>query len=225
MMSKTNKMVLMGILVSQALILHLIERMIPVPVPVPGIKLGLANAISLMAIVFFGTKEALVVVALRTFLGSVFGGGVSAFIYSLIGGCVSALAMAIMYKRFRNLFSLPAISVVGAIFHNVGQILVEIGRAGNVSLSALAERMDLDKSTTSRTVDQLVRQGYAHRITDDNNRRFVLISLTGKGREEYLGIETSMDDYFERLFLCIPKEKRNQVIESMSLLLEAVRKN
>lgn len=124
MMSKTNKMVLMGILVSQALILHLIERMIPVPVPVPGIKLGLANAISLMAIVFFGTKEALVVVALRTFLGSVFGGGVSAFIYSLIGGCVSALAMAIMYKRFRNLFSLPAISVVGAIFHNVGQILV-----------------------------------------------------------------------------------------------------
>ncbi|MGE5676853.1 MAG: Gx transporter family protein [Pseudomonadota bacterium] len=123
-MSKTNKMVLMGILVSQALILHLIERMIPVPVPVPGIKLGLANAISLMAIVFFGTKEALVVVALRTFLGSVFGGGVSAFIYSLIGGCVSALAMAIMYKHFRKLFSLPAISVVGAIFHNVGQILV-----------------------------------------------------------------------------------------------------
>lgn len=123
-MSRTKKMVLLGILVSQALILHIVERMIPVPVPVPGIKLGLANAISLMTIVIFGPKEALIVVTMRTFLGSVFGGGVSAFIYSLIGGLISALAMAIMYKSFRNLFSIPAISVVGAIFHNIGQILV-----------------------------------------------------------------------------------------------------
>lgn len=123
-MSRTNKMVLMGILVSQALILHLIERMIPVPVPVPGIKLGLANAVSLIAIVFFGPKEALLVVAMRTFLGSVFGGGISSFLYSFIGGSISTLAMAIMYKKFRNLFSLPAISVVGAIFHNIGQIFV-----------------------------------------------------------------------------------------------------
>ena len=123
-MSRTNKMVLMGILVSQALILHLIERMIPVPVPVPGIKLGLANAISLITIVFFGPKEALLVVAMRTFLGSVFGGGVSAFLYSFIGGCISTIAMAVMYKYFKNLFSLPAISVAGAIFHNIGQILM-----------------------------------------------------------------------------------------------------
>lgn len=123
-MSKTRKMVLLGILVSQALILHIIERMIPVPVPVPGIKLGLANAISLVAIILFGPKEALVVVGLRTFLGSVFGGGVSAFIYSFIGGCISTMAMAVMYKQFRSLFSLPVISVVGAVFHNIGQILV-----------------------------------------------------------------------------------------------------
>ena len=123
-MSRTKKMVLLGILVSQALILHIIERMIPVPIPVPGIKLGLANAISLVTIILFGPKEALAVVAMRTFLGSVFGGGVSAFIYSLIGGCISTLAMALMYKKFRNLFSLPVISVVGAVFHNIGQILV-----------------------------------------------------------------------------------------------------
>ncbi|MGE5630252.1 MAG: Gx transporter family protein [Caulobacteraceae bacterium] len=123
-MGKTKKMVVLGILVSQALILNIIERMIPVPVPVPGIKLGLANAISLVAIMLFGTKEALVVVILRTFLGSVFGGGISAFIYSLIGGLVSTLAMAFMYKWFRNTFSLPAISVVGAVFHNIGQITV-----------------------------------------------------------------------------------------------------
>lgn len=123
-MSRTKKMVLLGILVSQALILHLIERLIPVPVPVPGIKLGLANAISLIAIVFFGTKEAVLVVALRTFLGSVFGGGVSSFLYSFIGGTLSTLVMAVLYKKFGNLFSMPAISVIGAIFHNIGQIFV-----------------------------------------------------------------------------------------------------
>ena len=123
-MSKTKKMVLLGILVSQALILNLVERMIPVPVPVPGIKLGLANAISLIAIILFGPKEALIVVGMRTFLGSVFGGGISSFIYSFIGGTVSTMAMAIMYRKFRTLFSLPAISVIGAVFHNTGQILV-----------------------------------------------------------------------------------------------------
>jgi heptaprenyl diphosphate synthase len=117
-------MVLLGILVSQALILNLEERMIPVPVPVPGIKLGLANAISLIAIILFGPKEALIVVGMRTFLGSVFGGGISSFIYSFIGGTVSTMAMAIMYRKFRTLFSLPAISVIGAVFHNTGQILV-----------------------------------------------------------------------------------------------------
>lgn len=124
MMSRTKKMVLLGILVSQALILHLVERLIPVPLPVPGIKLGLANAISLITIVFFGPREALTVVAVRTLLGSVFGGGISSFIYSIIGGVISTAAMAVMYKKYRSLFSLPAISVVGAIFHNVGQILV-----------------------------------------------------------------------------------------------------
>jgi heptaprenyl diphosphate synthase len=123
-MKKTRKMLLLSIMVSQALILHIIERMIPVPVPVPGIKLGLANAISLMAIIIFGPGEALTIVGLRTFLGSVFGGGISSFLYSLAGGIISAAAMSIMYRKFKGLFSLPAISVVGAIFHNVGQIVV-----------------------------------------------------------------------------------------------------
>jgi len=122
-MSKTKKTVLLGILVSQALILNLAERLIPVTLTVPGIKPGLANAVSLIAIVLFGPREALIVVSVRTFLGSVFGGGMSSFIYSLAGGILSTIAMSILYKKFGNLFSIPAISVVGAIFHNIGQIL------------------------------------------------------------------------------------------------------
>jgi heptaprenyl diphosphate synthase len=123
-MGRTKKMVVLGILISQALILHIIERMIPVPVPVPGIKLGLANVVSLMTIAFFSAKEAVIVVILRTLLASVFGGGFSAFIYSLAGGLISALVMALMYKKYGSIFSLPAISVVGAVFHNIGQLTV-----------------------------------------------------------------------------------------------------
>ncbi|MDD2482501.1 MAG: Gx transporter family protein, partial [Lutispora sp.] len=81
-MTKTRKMVLLSILISQALVLHVIERAIPVPIPVPGVKLGLANIISLITIMLFGYKEAVLVVILRTLLGSFFGGGLSSFLYS-----------------------------------------------------------------------------------------------------------------------------------------------
>jgi len=115
-------MVLLSILVSQALVLHIIERAIPVPVPVPGVKLGLANIISLITIMLFGFKEAFIVMLLRTLLGSFFGGGLSSFLYSLAGGILSTSAMSFMYIKHRNLFSVPTISTVGAVFHNIGQI-------------------------------------------------------------------------------------------------------
>lgn len=123
-MKNTRKMVLLSVLVSQALVLHVIERMIPVPIPIPGVKLGLANVISLFTIVIFGWKEAMLVVFLRTMLGSFFGGGVSSFLYSFTGGIISTIAMALLYKYFKNVFSIIAISVVGAVFHNAGQIWI-----------------------------------------------------------------------------------------------------
>lgn len=111
-------------LISQALVLHVIERMIPVPIPVPGIKLGLANVISLFTIIIFGWREALIVVGLRTLLGSFFGGGISSFLYSFTGGIISTIAMTLMYKYGKKMFSIMAISVIGAVFHNAGQILI-----------------------------------------------------------------------------------------------------
>jgi heptaprenyl diphosphate synthase len=133
-MKDTRKMVILSVLISQALVLHVIERMIPVPIPVPGIKLGLANVISLFTIMIFGWKEALLVVFLRTMLGSFFGGGISSFLYSIAGGILSALVMAILYKYFSKVFSIVAISVVGAVFHNVGQILVASMVVSNANL-------------------------------------------------------------------------------------------
>ena len=133
-MKSTKKMVTLSVLISQALVLHVIERLIPVPVPIPGVKLGLANIISMFTIIIFGWKEALLVVFLRTMLGSFFGGGVSSFLYSISGGMISALAMALLYKYFNKIFSIVAISVVGAVFHNIGQILVASMVVSNVNL-------------------------------------------------------------------------------------------
>ncbi|MCK9216905.1 MAG: Gx transporter family protein [Firmicutes bacterium] len=123
-MLKTKKLILLSILISQALVLNLIERAIPVPIPVPGVKLGLANVISLFTIIVFGLKETILVVILRTLLGSFFAGGISSFFYSLAGGLLSAIIMSYLYINWKSLFSIPTISVAGAIFHNIGQIIV-----------------------------------------------------------------------------------------------------
>lgn len=132
-MKSTRKMVLLSLLVSQALVLHIIERMLPV-IPIQGVKLGLANIISLFTIIIFGFKEAMLVVFLRTILGSFFGGGISSFLYSFTGGIISTIAMALLYKYFKNVFSLIAISVVGAVCHNIGQILVASLVVSNANL-------------------------------------------------------------------------------------------
>ncbi|MGH4138915.1 Gx transporter family protein [Clostridium sp.] len=121
-MRKTKKMVLLSILVAIALVIYLIEAQIPVLFP--GIKLGLANSISLVALILFGWKEALLIMILRTVLGSIFGGGLSALMFSLAGGLLSNIVMILLYKYFKKSLSLPTISVCGAIFHNVGQLLV-----------------------------------------------------------------------------------------------------
>ena len=123
-MTKTRKLALLSILLALALALHVFERNLPLPMAVPGVKLGLANIITLLAIIIFGFKEAALVVFMRTFLGAVFGGGFLAFCFSLAGGLLSTTIMAIMYKRLGKYFSLPAVSITGAVFHNIGQISV-----------------------------------------------------------------------------------------------------
>ena len=121
-MKKTRKMVLLSILVSIALVIYLIEAQIPVLFP--GIKLGLANSISLVALILFGWKEAFLIMILRTLLGSMFGGSLSAFMFSIAGGILSNIVMILLYKYLKKALSLPTISVCGAVFHNIGQLLV-----------------------------------------------------------------------------------------------------
>jgi len=121
-MSKTKKMVVLSLMVSIALVIYVVEAQIPVLFP--GIKLGLANLVSLAALIIFGWKEALLIMVLRTLLGSMFAGSMSAFMFSIAGGLLSNVVMIILYKYFKNSISLWSISIIGAIFHNIGQLLV-----------------------------------------------------------------------------------------------------
>jgi len=103
--------------------------------------------------------------------------------------------------------------------------LVEIGRAGSISLNELAELNNLENSTMSRTVNNLVNSGLTERNLDTRDRRYVTIVLTGKGNTLYESIEAEMDKYFKEIFSHIPKEKEEQVLESLSLVVDAINKS
>lgn len=98
--------------------------------------------------------------------------------------------------------------------------LVEIGRAGSISLNDLANGLGLDKSTMSRTINQLVHGGLVEREIDPEDRRYVTIGLTETGKRTYAELEESMNVYFSELYEAIPEEKREQVVESLDLLVQ-----
>jgi DNA-binding MarR family transcriptional regulator len=103
--------------------------------------------------------------------------------------------------------------------------IVEIGRAGKLSLNDLAELLSLDKSTMSRTMNNLVNNDMAIREIDPAYRRYITIKLTPKGMKAFQEIEESMGVYFSQIYHSIPEAQREQVIESLQLLLQAMRGN
>ena len=123
-MSNTKKLALQAILVAVALALSYMERFIPLQlvIPLPGVKLGLANIVSLFALYFLGWRSAFVILVLRCVLGAMFGGGVTALMFSLTGGVLSMFVMAL--TRHVPFFSVYGVSLCGAAAHNIGQIIV-----------------------------------------------------------------------------------------------------
>jgi DNA-binding MarR family transcriptional regulator len=103
--------------------------------------------------------------------------------------------------------------------------IVEIGRKEKISLVDLASLLGLDKSTMSRTINNLVESDLVLRDLDMENRRYVIIQLTEKGSSVFRNIEESMDVYYMSIFNSIPENKRSQVLESLQLLKEAVESN
>lgn len=103
--------------------------------------------------------------------------------------------------------------------------IVEIGRAGEISLNELSEMLNLDKSTMSRTVNNLVDQNFVVRDIHSEDRRYVKIKLTEEGQKVFEATEVSMEVYYKSILDSIPEDKREQVMESLQLLVEAVKKN
>ena len=100
--------------------------------------------------------------------------------------------------------------------------LIEIGRAKRISLIDLATLLNLDNSTMSRTVNNLVNNGMVERQPDPNDRRYITIQLTQEGLEQFHGIESGMGEYFMKIYDAIPSESRAQVLESLQILLKAI---
>lgn len=121
MQSRVNRITILGVLCAIAILLGYIESFIVIPIKVPGIKLGLSNIVTVFALFILGPLEAFIVLAIRIILaGFLFGSGIS-ILYSACGGLFSILVM-ILFKRVK-LFSVIGISVIGAVFHNIGQVM------------------------------------------------------------------------------------------------------
>ena len=122
-MSNTKRIVLSAVLVSLALAFSYMERFVPLQIliPLPGVKLGLANVVTLIALYLLGTKSAFAILVLRCFLGAVFGGGITGLLFSMTGGLISMTVMTLCKNAKR--LSVYGVSILGAAAHNVGQIL------------------------------------------------------------------------------------------------------
>ncbi len=125
-MNKTRKIVTIGLLVSLGLILHFVESMIPMSYIIPGAKLGLANIVSLIGLVLFGFNGGLLILLLRVLIGSIMAGTFMTinFYLSFTGGLLGYFVMVLIYLLFKDKFSLVGVSVAGATFHNMGQIII-----------------------------------------------------------------------------------------------------
>ncbi len=118
----TKRIARLSLLTAVSLILFTVEAQIPPPVPIPGVKLGLANIITVYTAFRFGMADALMVLLVRIALGSAVTGAVSAVIFSLAGGLLCWLVM-IPLRRILTPKQIWVCGVIGAVFHNVGQTL------------------------------------------------------------------------------------------------------
>lgn len=112
-----------ALLLACALVIYVLEAQLPPIVPLPGVKLGLANIITVYALFRIGAKDALAIFVCRVLLGAFFGGNWMALAYSLGGGLCCYCAMLLL-RRFLTDQQIWAASAVGAVFHNIGQTLV-----------------------------------------------------------------------------------------------------
>lgn len=129
----TKQLTLCAVLTAMALGLSYLENLFPLnlAIPLPGVKLGLANIVTLFALYVLGPGQAMAILLARCILGAVFAGNMNAMIYSVLGG-VTATAVMILLSKWRKL-SVYGVSIGGAAGHNCGQIAAAIITLGNTA--------------------------------------------------------------------------------------------
>lgn len=146
--------------VATATVLNIIERTIVIPGASPGIKLGLANIATLLSIMMLGSKDAIVIVAVRCFLGALVGGNPISFLFSITGGLLSVSVMVIMWRYLNKYISIVNISMVGAVFHNIGQLFVASLIVHNFSVYVILPILMISAITTGYFVGIVTKQIY-----------------------------------------------------------------
>ena len=131
---KTKKLTLLGLLSSSALTIFMVEAQIPPVVPLPGVKLGLANIVTVFTVFTLGSKEGAAVLFVRIFLGAVFAGNFSTILYSAAGG-ICAILVTIVLKRLLTKKQLWVAGVCGAMAHSIGQMAMAIAITQTPGLS------------------------------------------------------------------------------------------
>lgn len=122
MNKKTKRLAFFGLMVALAFVFSYLESLIPFNFGIPGIKLGLANLVIVVALYTVPKKDAFFIAIIRIVLAGFTFGGVTTMLYSLAGGVLSFLVMAIMQKN--NKFSIIGVSMAGGVVHNAGQMIV-----------------------------------------------------------------------------------------------------
>ena len=130
---KTKKLTLLALLAAIALTIFMIEAQIPSPVPIPGVKLGLANIVTVFTVFVLGPKEGAAVLAVRVFLGAVFAGNFSTILYSAAGG-VCAIGVTIALRKILTKKQLWVAGCLGAVAHSVGQMAMAIARTVSLAV-------------------------------------------------------------------------------------------
>lgn len=151
-----NKVAYFGIFAALAMILSYVESLFPFFWGIPGVKLGLANSMSLTILYLLGIPAAFLISGVRIVLTGFLFGNAFSIIYSLSGALLS-MAVMILLKR-TGVFSIVGISMAGGIFHNIGQIIAAIFLVENLNLLYYLPVLLLSGAVTGAVIGFLSRE-------------------------------------------------------------------
>jgi heptaprenyl diphosphate synthase len=137
---KTKKITLMALLTAIALTIFMVEARIPALVPIPGVKLGLSNIVTVFAVFALGPKEAAAILFCRIFLGSVFAGNFSSILYSASGGTL-AILVTIGLRKILTHDQLWVAGSLSAVGHSIGQMAMAIAVTSTPGLAVYLPMM------------------------------------------------------------------------------------